>query len=409
MKRKTGKGAHRRRLLLGGVGAGLAGLLPKHLDDQPTRMSKGGKAGDIGNAAVPSATVNLADFGGKPGQARTILVDAFHQAFAVLAESGGGTLLVPAGVYDFGSYANAASIILCRNVRNIAISAYGATFTATTTAKVVPHFFYFVNFHNVTIAGADFIGKGFSPWLKWKGMYCVGIQANELSSGFSMVDCYAERVMGLLASHNNAASRRHLSDISVRGELRYSYYGVAASFIRERVHVELVCHNVRRAFIANSLRHAKIVIRATSTSDWPGSNGFVALVSGGASTGHVENVLVKVDVSGECIHSSYVHFYHQGPERAGYMRDIDATVNVHNVKSVRNLFVFDHENAGVRSTTARIWDRICLHGSVTGEFSGRVISNVSVTTSPGTVYLDRHLARLGAMDGLGAGFRVTPP
>jgi hypothetical protein len=403
---------NRRLILIGGIGAGLAGLaelLPMRLDDPPPRMARRGKVGDIGGAAVPSTVVSLADYGGMPGAGRPILVDAFAQAFAALSEAGGGTLFVPAGLYDFGDVEEASDIILCRNVRNIAISAYGATFTAATRAQVVPNMFYFFNFNNITIAGASFIDTGFDPWVNWKGMYCVGIQADETSSGFRMVDCYAERVVGLLASNNNAAGRMHLSNLSVEGEVRNTYYGVGANFVRDQVKVELVCHNVRRAFIAYSLKDAEIRVKAHSTSNWPGSNGLIALVSGGASMGNVERVRVAVDVSGEGIHGSYVHFYHQGTEAAGSMRDIDATVNLINVNAAQNMFVFDHETEGVQAKTSRVWDRISLHGTVTGKFEGRVVSNRSVTTSPGAVYLDANLARLGKREVLAPVFRVRAP
>jgi hypothetical protein len=400
---------NRREFLIGGVGAGLAGLLPMPLDDSPLRMPWRGKVGDIGGAAVPSTIVSLADYGGMPGAGRPVLVDAFGRAFAALSDGGGGTLFVPAGVYDFGDVDQASDLIVCRNMRNIAISAYGATFTAATQAKVVPNMFYFFNFNNITIAGASFIDTGFDPWVNWKGMYCVGIQADEMSSGFKMVDCYAERVVGLLASNNDAAGRRHLSNLSVEGEVRDAYYGVGANFVRDKVKVELVCHNVRRAFIAYSLRDAEILVKARSTSNWPGSNGLIALVSGGASMGNVERVRVEVDVSGEGIHGSYVHFYHQGTEAAGTMRDIDATVNLINVNAAQNMFVFDHETDGVQAKTSRVWDRISLHGSVTGKFEGRVVRNTSVTTSPGTVYLDANLARLGKREVLTSAFRVRAP
>jgi hypothetical protein len=406
---KTRWKARRRGFLLGGLGAGVAGLFPMLLDESPVRMNNRGKVGGIGGAVVPPTVVNLADYGGIPGAGKAILTSAFGQAFAALARSGGGTLLVPAGVYDFGSQANAASIISCRNLNNIAISAYGATFKANTTTTVVPHFFYFFNFYNVTIAGASFNDPGFTPWVNWRGMYCVGIQADKASSGFRMVDCYAERVLGLFATNNNAATRNFLSDVSVQGEVHYAYYGVGASFIREHVNVDLVCHNVRRAFIAYSLKNANITVTSSSTSNWPGSNGLVALVSGGASMGSVENVRVKVNTSGACIHSCYVHFYHQGPEIEGCMRDIDATVNVINADSTPSLFVFDHETNGVQAKTGRRWDQISLHGSVTGKFTGKIISNTSVATSPGTVYVDANLAEQGNVKSLPAGFRIHSP
>lgn len=406
------KQVNRRVFLVGSTSAGLgglAGLLPLRLEDTPLRMDWRGKVGDIGGAAVPSTVVSLADYGGIPGAGRQALVDAFAQAFAALSQARGGTLFVPAGLYDFGNLDQASDIILCRNAHDIAISAYGATFTAATRAKVVPNMFYFFNFNNITIAGASFLDTGFDPWVNWKGMYCVGIQADETSRGFRMVDCYAERVLGLLASNNNAAGGMHLSNLSVEGEVRNTYYGVGANFVRDQVKVELVCHNVRRAFIAYALKDAVILVKAHSTSNWPGSNGLIALVSGGASTGNVERVRVAVDVSGEGIHGSYVHFYHQGPEAAGAMRDIDATVNLINVDAAQNMFVFDHEAEGVRAKTSRTWDRISLHGKVIGKFEGRVVSNRSVTTAPGTVYLDANLASLGKREVLAPVFRLRAP
>lgn len=394
--------AGRRSLLISSVAAGTAILVPTQIDDAPPRMERRGKVGDIGDAVVPPAIVNLAEFGGTPGAGRIRLIDAFNQAFAALTKSDGGTLLVPAGVYDFGRYAEHAYIILCRNLRNVAISAYGATFMATTSAKVTPNMFYFFNFYNITIAGASFIDPGFNAWTNWQGMYCVGIQADRASSGFRLADCYAERVVGLLGSNNNAASRNYLSNVSVQGEVRYSYYGVGVSFIRENVNVELVCHNVRRALVASSLKNANIVIFASSSSNWSGSNGLVSLATSGASSGNVENVRVQVDVSGACIHSAYIHFYHQGHEVAGYMRNIDATVNVIDSDSTGTLFLFDHEIDGVQSTTRRTWDRISLHGTVSRNFRGCIIVNTSVPMSPGVIYLDRHLAQSRNCKGLGA-------
>lgn len=400
---------NRRLLLIGGSSAGLAGLFPLRLNEAPPKEARRGKVGDIGGAAVPPAIVSLADYGGKPGAGRAILVNAFERAFAALAEAGGGTLFVPAGLYDFGEVDDASNIILCRGARDIAISAYGAIFKAATTARVVPHMFYFFNFFNMTIAGASFIDTGFDPWVNWKGMYCVGIQADAMSSGLHLVDCYAECVVGLLASNNNAAGRMYMSNLRVEGEVRDAYYGVGANFVRNKVKINLVCHNVRRAFIAYGLKDAEILVKAHNTSNWPGSNGLIALVSGGASTGNVERVRVEVEVSGDGIHGSYVHFYHQGMEAAGGMRDIDATVKLINVNAAQNMFVFDHESKGVQARTSRVWDRISLHGSVIGNFDGRVVSNASVTTMPGTVYLDANLATLGKRAQLTPAFRVRAP
>jgi len=400
----------RRRLLARGLGLGLGGACPALLGDGPVGLGTSSAGGPPGApiAAVPAYRVSLADYGGQPGAGRTRLVRAFGQAFAALRRSGGGTLVVPPGLYDFGEHADATYIVLCRDLRDIAISAYGATFRATTTATVVPNLFYFYNFHNITLAGARFIDPGFTPWRNWKGMYCVGLQADRASSGFRIVDCHARRVVGLLASNNDAGGRRHMSGIRVQGSVDHAYYGVGASFVRRDVRVELACHNVRRAFIANALVDADIHITCSSTAGWPGSNGLVALLCSGAASGDVENVRVHVAVSGDCIHGSYVHFYHQGAQAEGTMRDIDATVDVFNMRRVRRLFVFDHETDTVARSTARSWDRITLRGRVLGAFRGEVLSSASASTAGGTVWVDPELARLGRMRALPKGFRLAP-
>jgi hypothetical protein len=360
-------------------------------------------------ATVPNTTVSLADFGGRPGAGRSMLAAAFGKGLATLAQAGGGTLLVPAGTYDFGRFDQSESILLCRDLRDIAISAYGAVFVANTARPVVPHMFYFYNFNNVSLAGATFVDYGFSPWIDWQGMYCVGIQADRPSSGLHLVDCRAQHVLGLLASNNGAAGRHLLSDIRARGEVRDAYYGVGANYVGGQVSVDLDCHNVRRAFIAYAARHADVVLRTSANRAWPGSNGLVALVCPGASLGDVEHVRVRIDVSGDCIHGSYVHFYHQGPQREGAMRDIDATVNVLSPQAMTTMFLFDHETHGVESRTTRQWDRISLHGSLAAGVSGRMVANPSVSTAIGTVYLDRNLA--GPGNTMPPGFRIAsePP
>lgn len=397
----------RRRLLLGGLAAGSAGLLQlscRSSQKEIVDAVEESKVGSNADAAVPDYRISLAAYGGVPGASPSALRQAFDRAFSALRNKGGGTLLVAPGLYDFGSYVDSAYIILARDLSDIAISAYGATFRATTMAKVMPHMFYFVDFNNITIAGARFTDPGFTPWVDWKGMYCVGIQASRASSGFRMVDCRAEKVIGLFGTNNNASTRKFLSNIDIHGKICETYYGVGASYIREQVKVNLNCHNVRRAFIAYALKNADIKVDVSSTSNWPGSNGLVALVCGGAAMGNVENVRVRVNASGAGIHSGYVHFYHQGPESDGYMRDIEATVNATNVSSRPNLFVFDHETNQVQEKTARVWERIALHGSVTGDFAGRIISNPSISTSPGSVSVDARLAALADMSKLPAYF-----
>ena len=77
----------------------------------------------------------------------------------------------------------------------------------------------------------------------------------------------------------------------------------------------------------------------------------------------------------------------------GAMRNVDATVHLDNAGAGTILFLFDHEARFVKATTARVWDAIALHGTITGDFDGRVVANPSASSAPGTVCLDRHLAQ----------------
>jgi hypothetical protein len=88
------------------------------------------------------------------------------------------------------------------------------------------------------------------------------------------------------------------------------------------------------------------------------------------------------------------------------MSHIDATVNVVDMRSMKCMFLFDHETHGVQSRTARQWDQIGLHGMVPAGCTGSVVANPSVSTAPGSIYLDRNLARASGIDALAAGFRI---
>jgi len=88
------------------------------------------------------------------------------------------------------------------------------------------------------------------------------------------------------------------------------------------------------------------------------------------------------------------------------MREIDATVIVLSTQSMATMYLFDHETSGVQPRPARQWDRISLHGSLAAGSTGGKVANPSVSTAPGTVYLDHNLA--GTIDCMPASFRIAP-
>src|SRR5689334_8851776 len=98
----------RRTLLLSGLAAIAADWLPKAYGSSRNIGNAGSAEAGAGSIVVPPDKVSLATYGGMPGANPDILKRAFSQAFSALKEKDGGTLLVPAGLYDFGRYADSA-------------------------------------------------------------------------------------------------------------------------------------------------------------------------------------------------------------------------------------------------------------------------------------------------------------
>lgn len=347
--------------------------------------------------------VSLDRFGGRPGADSSTLISAFNRAFSELKSSGiGGQLLVPPGVYDFGSYSGPSNIISAEDLSNVVISAYGATFRVNTTANVIPCLFYFSNPNDITVAGARFNDTGYTPSVNWRGMYCARAEVTRESRGFRMVDCDVNGAVGLFASQSHGTNKFLMKDISLHGTVRNAYYGAGLTYVGDNAQVDLVCENVRRGCIAYGIRNAAINIKMSHAAGALGSNGFISLACEGDNEGNVDNVRINLEVSGAANHTGLVHFYHQQSEALGCIRNIDAVVTIRNLNpgsQTTNMFVFDHElpDMTVAPSTVRSWDQISLHGSVAGNFPGRVIHNPSISRSRGAVYVDTSLAELTSM------------
>jgi hypothetical protein len=387
----------RRKLILGGTAA----LFMHSSGAEVIRPAKGDGR----------PRLSLAALGGVPGASPERLVDAFEQAFAHLKLAGGGELLVPPGVYDFGECGTGGRVVSVDGLNDVVISAYGATFRLNTTRKVIPILFYFYNPNNVTFAGASFNDVGYDADVDWRGMYCAKAESNRACSGFRMVDCKVDGAVGLFQSLQHGPNRYLMKDIHLHGTVRNAYYGAGLTYVGDNAKVDFVCENVRRGCIAYGLRNATIRIKMTHEAGMPGSNGFVSLACEGENAGNVENVRIDLDVSGVARHSGLVHFYHQKGEARGWMRNIRANVTINNLKKSRgstSVFLFDHElpDAEIVKSTARGWDQIFLSGRIVGEFAGRIVYNPSVSTAEGMIYIDPALGAQMDTSRLARNFRV---
>lgn len=409
----------RRNLLFLGLGVGTAALLPVCGGQGSSTPSDGGdlstfpveSGAENAIASVPATEISLADYGGVPGASPATLKNAFVQAFSRLKASGGGTLNVGPGIYDFGETNDAATaMISMEELSNVVIAAKGATFRLKTTANVISMMFYFTNPNNVTLSGAHFNDTGYVASVNWHGMYGVRIDSNRACNGFNLVNCSAESAIGLFACELVESQKFMMRGISLHGNVKNVYYGATLTYIGDNAKVALVCEDVRRAVICHGLKNADINLKVRSNAGSLGSNGLVALICEGESQGNVENLRIKLDVSGIGNHGGLVHFYHQKDEVQGYMRNIDAEVTVNGLQRTNvttNMFIFDHQIAMlVMPATGRSWEQIFLRGSVTGNLTGNVITNPSVSTSSGPIYVDTSLASRVRISSLPNYFRI---
>ena len=352
--------------------------------------------------AATGPRFSLADFGGIPGASPALLVSAFDKAFARLKEAGGGELLVPPGLYDFGPQAKAGRVVSVDDLSHVLISARGAIFRLNTMAKIIPCMFYFFNPNQVAIVGARFEDVGADPGVDWRGMYCVKAESNRPCAGFRMSDCAVDGAVGMFQSLQHNENRFLMKDIHLQGTVRNAYYGAGLTYVGDNAQVDLRCENVRRGCISFGLRNAEIRIRMHHAADAAASNGFISLACEGEDQGNVENVRIDLQASGTARHGGLVHFYHVKSEAHGTMRNVDVHVAVDQKKgdgAPTSVFVFDHELAGglIAKVTARGWDGITLRGSVRGDVPGRLIHNPSLSIAPCAIYVERALLAKAGM------------
>lgn len=365
--------------------------------------------------------LNFSDFGGVPSATSPVLLAAFDAAFAKLKKLGGGVLLVSPGDYDLGNYSASSHVISIYDLSNVLISAYGARFQATSKAAITPFLFVFHNPNNVVMAGANFIDLGFneSAWLshgRW-GMFCVCVDSKTICGNFKLVDCYATNVTALYSNDSRSNKFKVKNVVIENCKVTNAYYGVAVLYPGENLSVRnLICQDVLRGFISYGSKNVDMDIKLHCSANFAGSNGFIELACEGSNEGDVENVRIKLDVSGVESHTGLVHFYHQQKDSPGSIKNVNANVNVNQLttegKNAKlgklNIFVFDHElpSTAILASTKRVWDQITLSGKVVGSISGDIISAPTVSQTPGVLIIDDNLSARVNLSVLATKFKI---
>jgi hypothetical protein len=389
-------------------GAGQVGFLPEGTGAVETNLQ-----------AIARKWVFASNYGLSTSASAAANITAMMNALNVLKNKGGGILIVEPGDYDFGSHATSDAIVSVSDLANVLIYAYGARFIVETTAEATPFLFYFDSPNNVVLAGARFFDSGFNPasWTthsRW-GMGAVALQASSNCRGFKMVDCDAENLTYLLVG-DFRANKRKFEDIAVVNcRVKNAYYGVDLIYAGDNLKVDnLICEDVRRGYISFGARNADVDIKLYTSSGFLGSNAFISIGCEGTTyndgygvlgnDGNVENVRIKLNVTGYEAHESYVHFYHQQADSPGAIANVDADVKLNNLSSTgkaaglgaTNVFLFDHElpTTAILGVTQRNFKQITLSGGILGAVTGLPIKFDSVNPSdPPVISISPNLTR----------------
>lgn len=136
--------------------------------------------------------------------------------------------MIPPDSYNLGSASSGNYLIQISDLKNAAISGYGAQLSMTTTAQVMLAILGFTNPSNVTVAGLSFTDYGTNLNVNWQGAVCISIDTTINVSKFKMVDIVADKVLSLVRSMLGTYYTGTEFDIS--GTVKNSYYGLTAQY-----------------------------------------------------------------------------------------------------------------------------------------------------------------------------------
>lgn len=333
---------------------------------------------------IPNNTVNLSDYGGVPGASATTIANAFVSACNQLKTLGGGTLFVQSGTYNFGSRSGGSAITI-NDLSNVLISAYGAQFVMNTTANVTPVFLNFSNPDNVTIVGMSFQDTGTDLSVSWRGAVCIWVSSSSLKRDFKLLDCSATSVVSFISCDQRNSSAYMMEGFDIHGTITNSYYGVQMLRTGRFSTCDISTLNVRRAFISHSTRDWDINVNVNRTGGL-GSNACVVLST--FQNFPVLDCVVNITATGALNgYSCLGEIIHQSADGVySYANNVDFNIAVNNATSPASVgfinFAAEPEaGGGIRSTTVGAWQQVDITGTVTGSYSGKIVSNQSVSSA----------------------------
>jgi hypothetical protein len=339
-------------------------------------------------APIPGNAVSLSTYGGVPGASSTTNQTAFANALNALKASGGGTLNINPGTYQWGSSGSDMSFI--SGLNNVHINAPGVTIQCNSNGAN-PSIWSFWNCSNIGITGVTFNDLGANP-LNMQGAYALLWEGDRPTSKFKTTNVTVTR--GLMAFRCFGGDLQ--TEIDMQITVNDCYYGPntgtngngASSTTRSRF--DITGTKTRRIFLAFGAKHMDVKINYTGSSSDIGSNGLIDIVAGSndpwAGDLNVDDCTFDCTVSGylgnhQCIFQHYL----QGPNNtAWYYRNLKVNVNCVNVSGGTHIHKFVHDNGTAElGTTLRTFANIELTGTVSGTYQATMIDSTTTSSSSG--------------------------
>jgi hypothetical protein len=196
-----------------------------------------------------------------------------------------------------------------------------------------------------------------------------------------------------------------MRNVKVTGVCERIFYGFSSVYGAVDTDAKLVCRDVRRGVVTYGHKKGNFDLTLECSSGFVGSNAFVEIACEGQTTGNVQDIDVRVKVTGCEAHSNIVYFYHQQNEAAGSIGNVRARVTLDNLNvtgkdasvGATNVFGFGHENTSGANlgTTARTWDNLDIDCDVLGTISGSSMNMLSLpATQVSSISLGRGVTAL---------------
>mgnify|MGYP000548378508 CR=1 FL=1 len=269
----------------------------------------------------------------------------------------GGTLDFGDGEYELGEISVGEKWkIFIDSPNGLTMLGNKAIFKATTT-KTKDSIFSIKNPNNVKVRGLYFTNPGFNIAdtigggdlrVGTYGLYFWADSQYSASNPCGVIDVEggAFDTIGFVTitaeptvMGGSDVTAESITNVRVRGDVERVYYGVTSIYQAKNLDVKLNCVNVRRGLIVYGQKKASVEINLHCTENFLGSNAFVSLtcegdvvtINGVGYDGNIDDIDVRVRVSGVESHEGLVTFYHQGDNPNGQINNVKSRVTCDNL------------------------------------------------------------------------------